>query len=58
MNNVTKQILEAQSAGLTTQGEALSLLEDLNVHGMYRHDGSYIGYDYASQAWVNTRETA
>lgn len=28
------------------------------VHGEYRPDGSWIGYDYAHQHWIDTSPTA
>ena len=32
-------------------------MENWNIRGSYRPDGSYIGYDYGRQAWVDTRES-
>ena len=30
----------------------------MSEHGAYRNDGSWIGYDYAAQAWIDTSPSA
>ncbi len=49
-----KTTLELHLAGLLSDLEALELLEQVQTHGAFRDDGSYIGYDYAAQLWVDT----
>lgn len=33
-------------------------MENWNIRGSYRPDGSYIGYDYGRQVWVDTSPAA
>lgn len=40
--------------GLYTQAEVLKELEAKNIHGDFRANGSFIGYDYANQNWIDT----
>ena len=54
MNKAAKELLDAQSTGLITQEEALQVLEGRNIQGAFRDDGSYIGYDYTNQEWLDT----
>ena len=30
----------------------------MRLHGEYRPDGSFIGFDYQTQAWIDTRQDA
>lgn len=40
--------------GLISEQELMDRLEALQIRGALRADGSFIGYDYAEQKWVDT----
>ncbi len=49
-----EQISEQRNASLITESEAREELDKQGIRGNWRDDGSFIGYDYRSQAWVDT----
>ena len=41
--------------GLYTKSEIIRELESKNIHGAFRQDGSFIGFDYTNQVWIDTK---
>ena len=39
--------------GLTTEAECHAALDAEQVRGAFRPDGSYLGYDYRDQVWID-----
>jgi len=50
MNNVLTLYYE----GLITETEVHQILDRLQIRGAFRSDGSYIGYDYRNQNYIDT----
>ena len=51
---VWKKIKQCQ-AGLITKTELFTWLKGHEIHGHFRLDGSFTGYDYSYQRVVDTR---
>ena len=49
-----EEISQQRNAGLISEPEAREALDEQGVRGAWRADGSFIGYDYRSQAWIDT----
>lgn len=50
--NTPETIVTSFQNGLISEPEAINELDTLEVRGAFRDNGSYIGYDYANQHWV------
>ncbi len=38
-----------------SKADLLKDLEAKNIHGDFRADGSFIGFDYSNQIWIDTK---
>lgn len=52
MNTSPETIITDHQDGLLDRDQAIYELEQLQVRGAFRDDGSYIGYDYRNQEWI------
>ena len=55
MTENAQTILAAHESGLITEGETILALDEQEIRGTFRDDGSFIGYDYRNQGWIDTQ---
>lgn len=56
MTQTVQAILAAHGSRLITEAEATQELDGQEVRGAFRTDGSFIGYDYGNQIWIDSRD--
>ncbi len=56
MTQAIQAILAAQDEGRINEADAMTALDGQEVRGAFRTDGSYIGYDYRNQIWIDSRD--
>ena len=54
MTDTIETIIEIRNAGLISDDEGEELLDQQGIRGAWRGDGSFIGYNYRSQEWIDT----
>lgn len=54
--NQVRWIIAYLNDGCMRSDDAMRLLDQDGIHGAVREDGSFIGYDYTNQVWIDTRE--
>ena len=48
-------VIKKCQAGLITEDEARKVLDKMDTRGAFRPDGSYIGYNYRYQTWIDIK---
>lgn len=50
------RIVTARNQGRIDDNEARRNLDHYQIRGSFRDDGSFIGYDYDNQEWIDTND--